>query len=122
MLALCGRVAQIGDPLMTTTQGIRHPMAEPAAAGPVQPNDETQLLARLRAGDGAAYETIVRAYGSRMLAIARRYLRCEQDCADAVQEAFVSAFRAIDKFAGTSTLSTWLHRITVNACLMRLRS
>ena len=56
-----------------------------------------------------------------MLAIARRYLQIEQDCEDAVQEAFLSAFRALERFEGNSELETWLHRIVVNACLMKLR-
>jgi RNA polymerase sigma-70 factor (ECF subfamily) len=57
-----------------------------------------------------------------MLVVARRYLRSEDDARDAVQEAFVSAFRAIDRFEGGSLLSTWLHRIVVNAALMKLRT
>ncbi|MGH0033424.1 MAG: sigma-70 family RNA polymerase sigma factor [Myxococcota bacterium] len=84
--------------------------------------DESELLARLRAGDDAAYEWLVRSYTGRMLAVARRFLRSEEDARDAVQEAFLNAFRAIDRFEGGSRLSTWLHRIVVNACLMRLRT
>ena len=83
---------------------------------------EAELLERLRSGDEAAYAQVVRNHGDRLLAVARRFLRCEEDCADAVQEAFISAFRALDRFANNSTLGTWLHRITVNACLMKLRS
>ena len=56
-----------------------------------------------------------------MLAVARRLLRSDDDAADAVQEAFISAFRAIGNFEGGAKLSTWLHRIVVNASLMRLR-
>ncbi len=56
-----------------------------------------------------------------MLSVARRMLRVEEEARDVVQEAFVSAFKAIDRFEGTARLSTWLHRITVNAALMRLR-
>ncbi|MGQ0627182.1 MAG: sigma-70 family RNA polymerase sigma factor [Phycisphaerales bacterium] len=59
--------------------------------------------------------------GGPMLATARRFFRGEDDAAEAVQEAFVSAFKAIGRFDGGSRLSTWLHRITVNACLMKLR-
>ena len=51
-----------------------------------------------------------------------RFLRSEEDAQDAVQEAFLSAFRAIDRFQGDSRISTWLHRIVVNASLMRLRT
>lgn len=57
-----------------------------------------------------------------MLATARRFFREEQDAADAVQDAFLSAFKAIGTFNGDSQLGTWLHRIVVNACLMRCRS
>ncbi len=79
-------------------------------------------MARLRAGDDAAYEHLVRLYIGRLLAIARRFMRREEDAQDAVQEAFLSAFKAMGRFDGRAQLSTWLHRITVNACLMRLRS
>jgi RNA polymerase sigma-70 factor (ECF subfamily) len=86
------------------------------------PGDETELVARLRAGDGNAYEAIFRAHAGAMMAVARRFLGDTDDAADAVQDAFVSAFKAISGFEGTSRLGTWLHRITVNACLMKLRS
>ncbi len=56
------------------------------------------------------------------MATARRFFREEQDAADAVQDAFLSAFKAIATFNGDSQLGTWLHRIVVNACLMRRRS
>jgi RNA polymerase sigma-70 factor (ECF subfamily) len=57
-----------------------------------------------------------------MLAVARRLLRTEEDSADAVQDAFLCAFRSLDGFEGNSALGTWLHRIVVNVCLMRLRA
>lgn len=57
-----------------------------------------------------------------MLAVARRYLPNEDDAQDAVQEAFLSAYRALPSFQGDAQLGTWLHRITVNVCLMKLRS
>jgi RNA polymerase sigma-70 factor (ECF subfamily) len=83
---------------------------------------QDELPARLRRGDEAAYEMLVREYGGRMLAIARRLLRHEEDASDAVQEAFLQAFRSIDRFRGDSNLGTWLHRIVTNAALMKLRS
>jgi RNA polymerase sigma-70 factor (ECF subfamily) len=85
-------------------------------------NSDEALVARLKAQDESAYEEVVRLYGGRMLAVARRFLQQEQDAQDAVQDAFLSAFKAIDKFEGSSKLSTWLHRIVVNAALMKLRS
>ncbi|MBI5863514.1 MAG: sigma-70 family RNA polymerase sigma factor, partial [Planctomycetes bacterium] len=84
--------------------------------------DEAALVARVRCGDALACEELVSRNAGAMLAVARRFLGCEQDAADAVQEAFLAAFRSIHEFAGASKLSTWLHRIIVNACLMKLRS
>lgn len=83
---------------------------------------EAELLSALRGGESQAFETLVRRQGPRMLVIAKRILPGEQDAADAVQDAFLSAFQALARFEGGSTLSTWLHRITVNACLLKLRS
>lgn len=83
---------------------------------------EEDLVRRLREGDGSAYERLVREHGPRMLAVAGRFLPCPQDAADALQDAFLSAFQSIDSFDEDSRLGTWLHRITVNSCLMLLRS
>ena len=96
-------------------------MAEdgPSAA---QVADEQTLLEGLRHGDPAAFETLVRAYTPRLLAVARRMLGNDEDARDAVQDGFLNAFRAIDRFEGQSKLSTWLHRIVVNASLMKLRT
>ena len=82
--------------------------------------DEAELVAGLRRGDDDAFETLVRAYGGRLLQVARRFLK-EEDARDALQEAFLSAFKSIDRFDGKARVSTWLHRIVVNAALMRLR-
>jgi RNA polymerase sigma-70 factor (ECF subfamily) len=76
----------------------------------------------LRAGDGSAFEELVRAHGARVLAVTRRFLRSEEDARDAVQETFLSAFKSIAGFHEGSKLSTWLHRIAVNAALMKLRA
>jgi len=84
--------------------------------------EDTALLSRLRAGDSAAYETLVRSYSGRLLAVTRRLLRNEEDAKDALQDAFISAFRALHTFEEGSLLSTWLHRIAVNAALMKLRT
>ena len=84
--------------------------------------DEATLPDRLRSGDDAAYEALVRVYSGRLLAVTRRMLGSEEDARDAVQEAFVSAFRHLGSFEGGARLSTWLHRIAVNAALMKLRT
>jgi RNA polymerase sigma-70 factor (ECF subfamily) len=85
------------------------------------PGSEQGMIARLRAGEDAAFQELVRANSGRMLAVARRILRGDEEAHDAVQDAFLRAFRALDRFEGQARLSTWLHRIVVNACLMRLR-
>jgi len=84
-------------------------------------SDEAELLAGLRAGSEGAYGELLRRHGGRLLAVARRILRSDDDALDAVQDALIQAFRNLESFAGQSQLSTWLHRITVNAALMRIR-
>lgn len=85
-------------------------------------DEERPLLERLRRGDADAYESLVRENSGRMLGAIRRILRNEEDAQEALQDAFLSAFRGIGSFAGEARLSTWLHRIAVNAALMKLRS
>lgn len=82
---------------------------------------DVALLARLRAGDEESFDTIVRRYRGCLMATARRMLGNDHDAQDAVQEAFSSAFISIGSFRGDSSISTWLHRIVVNAALMQLR-
>lgn len=92
-------------------------------AAPVQSGSEDEaLLSRLRSGEAAAFEELVRVETGRLLAVTRRILPTEEDARDAVQDAFLFAFRSLDRFQGHSRLSTWLHRIAVNAALMRLRT
>ncbi len=85
-------------------------------------SNEKHLVARLCAGDRASYEQLVTTYGGRMLAVARRLVRNEEDARDSVQDAFLQAFRNIEKFEGRSSLGSWLHRIVVNAALMKIRA
>jgi RNA polymerase sigma-70 factor (ECF subfamily) len=104
--------------MSNTVDGLRTTAAADATAAV---SDEV-LVARIRAGDGQACAALVQQHGGRMLAVARRFLRSEEDRADAVQDAFLAAFRALPTFQGNAALATWLHRIVVNACLMRLRA
>jgi RNA polymerase sigma-70 factor, ECF subfamily len=83
---------------------------------------DASLLSRLRSGEPQAFEMLVRTHTPRLLAVARRLLRNEEDAKDAVQEAFLNAFRSLGSFEGASRVSTWLHRIAVNVALMKLRS
>jgi RNA polymerase sigma-70 factor (ECF subfamily) len=83
--------------------------------------DDTSLVAALRAGDDRTYEVFVRRHCGPMLAVAGRILRNEEDARDALQDAFLSVFKEIERFDGRSRLTSWLHRIVINAALMRLR-
>jgi RNA polymerase sigma-70 factor (ECF subfamily) len=83
---------------------------------------DRELVVQLQRGDDLAYEAFVRQHGGAMLAVARRMLRNDDDAREVVQDAFLQAFRAIQHFREEARLSTWLHRIVVNAALMRLRS
>ena len=84
--------------------------------------DEATLVARMQAGDADAFEVCVRGHCGQMLRVARRILRNEEDARDAVQDAFLAAFKDIGHFMGRSRVGTWLHRIAVNAALSRLRT
>lgn len=98
------------------------PLSDPTGTPDRATARDADLVARISAGDDQAFEELIRTFGGRMQSVARRFLRCQEDRNDALQDAFISAFRGIDGFAGGASLGTWLHRIVVNACLMKLRS
>ncbi|MFD6229054.1 RNA polymerase sigma factor SigM [Streptomyces sp. NPDC060232] len=82
---------------------------------------DQELLALHVAGDPDAFGELVRRHRDRLWAVALRTLGDREEAADAVQDALVSAYRAAHTFRGQSAVTTWLHRITVNACLDRAR-
>jgi len=82
--------------------------------------EDAVLLAALRSNDSDAYRQLILLHGDRMLAAARRIVD-DDEAKDCVQEAFLQTFRKIDTFQGKSSLAAWLHRIVVNAALMRRR-
>lgn len=82
---------------------------------------DADLIRAHAAGDPHAFSEIVRRHRDRMWAVALRTVRDQEEAADALQDAFISAFRAAGKFRAESQVSTWLHRIVVNACLDRIR-
>lgn len=83
--------------------------------------EEATLVDRVKAGDQVACAKLVALFGPQMMSVARRYMCCDDDCDDALQDAFICAFNAFGRFEEKSRLCTWLHRITVNSCLMKLR-
>lgn len=94
-------------------------MGDPA--DPLVEATDQDLLARHVAGDRDAFGELFRRHRDRMWAVALRTVGDRELAADAVQEAFISAFRRADRFRGDSAVTTWLHRITVNAAIDRLR-
>jgi RNA polymerase sigma-70 factor, ECF subfamily len=83
--------------------------------------DDLTLLRAHQDGDRDAFGELFRRHRDRMWAVALRTARDPEVAADAVQDAFLNAFRRAGSFRGDSQVTTWLHRITVNACLDRLR-
>lgn len=88
--------------------------------GPDDPTDR-ELLAAHVAGDHEAFGTLVRRHQDRLWAVAVRTLGDREEAADALQDALVSAYRRAAGFRGEAAVTTWLHRIVVNACLDRVR-
>ena len=82
---------------------------------------DRELLSAHCAGDPDAFGELFRRHRDRMWAVAVRTTRDPELAADAVQEAFIAAFRRADSFRGEASVTTWLHRIVVNSCLDRLR-
>jgi RNA polymerase sigma-70 factor, ECF subfamily len=82
---------------------------------------DAELVDRHVAGDPEAFGEIFRRHRDRLWAVALRTLGDPEEAADAVQDAMVSAFRAAAGYRGEAAVTTWLHRIVVNACLDRAR-
>lgn len=82
---------------------------------------DAELLARHVAGDPDAFGVLVQRHRDRLWAVALRTLGDREEAADALQDAFVSAFRRAESFRGDAAFTTWMHRIVVNACLDRVR-
>ncbi len=86
-----------------------------------EPTDAELLQAHVD-GDAAAFATLVARHQDRLWAVALGVMRNPEDAADALQDAYISAFRRAGSFRGEARVTTWLHRVVVNACLDRLRS
>ena len=91
------------------------------ALAKTSPLTDLELVERARTRDAHAIELIVRKYNRKLYRTARAILRDDAEAEDAVQEAYIQAFRALDGFRGDSSLSTWLTRIAANEALMRRR-
>jgi RNA polymerase sigma-70 factor (ECF subfamily) len=95
-----------------------HPVAVRAAGK--DPSDE-ELAQRVIAGDDAAFVLLMRRYNQILYRTARSILKDDAEAEDTIQEAYLLAYRSIDKFRGAARLSTWLIRIVVNEAIARVR-
>jgi RNA polymerase sigma-70 factor (ECF subfamily) len=111
---------------LVCSESVRVSRHDKGSVGPGLPplTEEGTLIDGLRNGDEQAFETLVRKFGPRLLAKARRCLRSEDDARDVLQDAFLCALKSIRNFKGDShsQLSTWLHRIVINCAFMHLRT
>src|SRR5216117_3620289 len=84
--------------------------------------EEDEALVRLaQAGDTRAFDELVRRYRDKVYRLSYKILRHEDDASEALQDAFLSAYRGLKNFKAESTFSTWLYRIATNASLMKYR-
>jgi len=88
---------------------------------PVKELDDAELVKLAQAGDTRAFDELVRRYRDKVYRLSYKILRHEEDAAEALQDAFLSAFRGLKNFKAESTFSTWLYRIATNASLMKYR-
>ena len=95
-----------------TGTGRHDPTAEPT---------DLELLRAHLAGSSDAFAALVRRHRHRMWALALRTMGNPEEAADALQDAYLSAFRGAGGFRGEAQVTTWLHRVVLNACLDRLR-
>lgn len=83
-------------------------------------DNDAEIIHRVRGGDARAYSLLVDRHKERGMALAYRMLRSRQEAEEALQDAFVRAFRALPKFEMKSSFSTWFYRIVFNVCSTRL--
>jgi len=97
-------------------------MGSPAAVAAADgaPADD-EIVRRAQAGDHDAFRMLVERYQGRAFGLALRVLRNEEQAKDAVQDAFLKAYRSLDRFEGRAGFYTWLYRIVMNQCLDRKR-
>ena len=96
-------------------------MNDAAAGLPLAADDDRSLAQRVGNGDRAAFEMLMRRHNRRLYRLARSMLRDDAEAEDALQDAYLSAYRSIGQFRGDAALSTWLSRLVLNECLARMR-
>jgi RNA polymerase sigma-70 factor (ECF subfamily) len=96
-------------------------MEQVATVGSSAAAQERSLASSIAAGDAAAFESMMRHYNRRLYRLARATLRDRTEAEDALQDAYISAYRSMGSFRGESSLGTWLSRLVLNECFARMR-
>ena len=101
---------------------VRSPIFGSSIAAPTQmPETDAELLERFGAGEGSAFDEIVRRYHERIFQFVYRVLQDFDEAADIAQETFIRAYDKLERFHGRSSLYTWLYRIALNLSINSLR-
>lgn len=100
---------------------MRHSTKSEADHAALTPLDELSIAKRVASGDGSAFEVLMRRYNRRLYRLARASLRDDTEAKDALQDAYLCAYRSLGQFRGDAALSTWLSRLVLNECNARLR-
>lgn len=103
------------------TATARHLLADATAEAAVERNDDLDLVARVQAGEVAAFDQLVLKYRERLYSVVYNLVSNREDASDITQDAFIKAFRSIHKFKSRSAFYTWLYRIGVNTAITHLK-
>jgi len=120
--------SEVGTPALawTVASGHMSSMVKPHRTRVTEPQvdfttaDEATLVAAFRAGRSEAFDEIVTRHRKQIYQLCYRFVRNHEDASDLAQDVFVRAFKGLQRFKGDSSLTTWLYRVGVNACLNRL--
>lgn len=87
----------------------------------VEGKSDEQLIEEFKKGSQRSYEELVSRYSEKAYSLASRMVRNQEDAEEVLQDVFVTVYRKISGFEGKSSFSSWLYRVTVNSCLMKIR-
>src|SRR6267378_2730843 len=118
----CGGARATGWPTVTARPEDPNPSVTPVMKTiDYRTQSDEELVRIAQGGDTRAFDELVQRYRDKVYRLSYKILRHEDDAAEALQEAFLSAFRGLPRFKSESTFSTWLYRIATNAALMKYR-
>lgn len=105
-----------------SADGISHRMTEAGLTRPAaEAEDDTSIVRRILTGERMAFGLLMRRFNRRLYRLARAILGDSAEAEDALQNAYLAAYRHLDQFRGDSSLATWLSRLVCNECLARMR-